>query len=445
MAPSAYPATAAGSRRELSVNELRVPLARLTLNQKPKPNPHRVNKHVPAKPATRSTAPPYRRWASPIPRPITPLDLNPTEMERARAIFDKLRTMSDIRHRSPRLRPSSDGRDQLVYPDYAVLKFLGPGHMYESIGSVTMDKIRAISHDVFSDIARLYRHRIPYAPDVARLYLLEERQRGVYKPVIDTFDYARHIDDDPAAWKAAKKDMINHVHERFRVLKRLQKVRDPLETYPDCTRPLLPDAVAEIAKEAFPGPFQLHHTITQVKQYSPSFGRCVLNTVYYCLNRVPWRRRCGSLPQKEIDQLHICSYALSHGRSLLEPFLESAEDKLSALDDLVAFCVLRTVLLINLHAAQVRTIASHGIIISWHIEPKERDFTSYEGFRSVADAWSQMQESWRLFKQAGGGLLNFNIQHFLFETRPKSHWPKYMVPPYGCEEDHEMTGQPDNQ
>lgn len=175
------------------------------------------------------------------PRRTTSLDLNPDELECARAIFEKLQAIPRLSGRAPRLCHRGSDQYELEYPDYRLWKLAGDSTLPE----LTTQDIHSPWCIILSDIHQLHDAHIPYAPDIKTLSVVKKRNRATLVPFIDTFDFGRHVDDEAGSWADIKNKRIEIIKAQFEVLERLAQSRDKGQSYPTRIDPH-PDIVVEV-------------------------------------------------------------------------------------------------------------------------------------------------------------------------------------------------------
>ncbi|KAI1754151.1 hypothetical protein F4782DRAFT_44360 [Xylaria castorea] len=391
--PSSYrPAT---SRHESSPDQLPEPLARLTINPRPKRHSDRVSKSTSSNRAKRAAA--YNAERSRI-LGIDYSELNclsPHELNCAQAIFNKLPMIPSIARRAPRLFHRENNQYELEYPKYSLCKltdyWISPG--------LTPEAVYALWCILLKDIHQLYDARIAYAPDIETLLVAKRNDPdpATLVPLINTFDFSRHIDDQTFPWEDLKKKTVDFAKTQFHVLERLARLGDSRQSRPSRLN-LRPDSVVEVLQAIGTVPeLQQNLLIRQVDRYSPKLGDYVTNSIECCLNGLGLRT--GPADESIQNEVRDNLFTVSHTLRLLDQNLQGGQIEHGNLKKRADLRMIYATLLIHLHAKNITVTCGLGLLK--HSELVADSYTSYEGFQSVANACSQVKDAIRCLEEKG--------------------------------------------
>ncbi|KAI0192881.1 hypothetical protein EV127DRAFT_468444 [Xylaria flabelliformis] len=408
---------------------LRVQLARRTID--PRLHPDRVSKPTSSKPAKLSPrSPRSTRQHDAIVRELRartrPLDLSPDQLRCAQAIFDKLPTIPHVASRTPRLYHRGSGKYELVDPAYAIWKMSMPGLVaygpYIHLRKLSVERIHALLDNLLIVINKLYDAHIAYTPDIRTLRVARKRIDKTLWPFVETFDYNKRVDDQEVPWEDLKKKTVEIIKGQFCIVEQLASLEDlqPLPSFIE----FQPDSVVEIFTWDFD---DLNHTqvpmseqlliMHRVNRYSPKFGEYVHKKVGSLFERL--KKRTGpadeSVNGKVRDYLHIVSHTLK----LLE---QSLKDRQIEHDDLVTRTYLQmiyTASLIHLHAKNIWVRSSTGLLRFNELVADA--YTSYEGFQSVVNAYSELKNAILCLDKQGEHIISrhYFYQREIYELRSR--------------------------
>ncbi|KAI0108594.1 hypothetical protein GGR51DRAFT_514350 [Nemania sp. FL0031] len=374
-------------RKDISSNQLRYRFAGLAINPRTKVHSDRVSKSTSSKPTSLS-----RARARPRPRITRSLDLTPTEVECARAIFDRLQMTSRRSSRTPQLCQCSNGNYEFEYPAYR------RWNLKELRRTLTADDIYSVWTTLLSDICQLHDAHVAYIPDMKTLTLKKASDGTSYRPIIDTFDFSKHVDDPEVPWADLKKHSIGIMGAQLQILAHLAELRDSSSFF-IMDFDSQPDIVVDVLEFFIPCSFQRNAVLREVKKYSHKLGKYIAAEIGGQLYTYP--RRKG--PDDEYtEKLVSDDYStLLHAFTILDEHMKNRQVELGDLRTRFDFWLLRVALLIRLHAKEVQIAYSRGIVKKYS-EALADSYTSLEGFQSVANAYRGLKEAIRHFQNEGG-------------------------------------------
>ncbi|KAI0401652.1 hypothetical protein F4802DRAFT_579336 [Xylaria palmicola] len=382
----------AASRKDLSLNQLGNQLADLTINPRTKVHADRVVKST----SSRRKDPSKARRARSCPwKPTTRfINLTPAEAECAQTIFETLHTTprwSNWSTWTPQLLLCSNGSYELEYPRHRRWT------LQELRGMLRAGEIHSIGTILQKFIRKLHDAHIAYIPDMETVTLGRVGGGAAYLPFIDTFDFSKRVDDPTVRWTDFTEQRIGIVKAQFQVLTRLAELRDSSPSFPTDVSSL-PDTVVDVLALFRPSYPRRHAILREVTQYTHKLGRYIARVMANQVYRHPMRT--GPADENTRREARDGYFTLLHAFRIMAKHMKDGQVELEGLRVRASLWVVRVAVLIHLHAREVNVVHGTGIVDLYRNAPAD-SYTSHEGFRSVADAYAEMNDATRQLQNEG--------------------------------------------